>query len=514
MKKTIRFLTVVISMTLILMLLNFAVSAADSIIAISGDKQVNGKITVTVKVNAPKKMSGDSFQLQYNSDVLKFESGPSSSSGGAGIVKVFDYFVDNPQSSKSYAFTFTGIASGSSQLILSDCRWVLGDDAVEKSFQASSATVVVADAAKSSNANLKSLSLSNGTLSPKFSAGTVNYNATVPYSVSDSKVYATAADSAANVEVSGTSALKVGQNSRVITVTAPSGAQKKYTVTITRLEENASSEEAPVSSVEEPTDNPLDVNVDGTKYTLATDISSATLPNGFAAAETEYNGNKVAVAENTNADFKIYYLKSADSETLIPYLLSDGGDGFEIMKYTVIGSNTYIFMNIPEGYTVSDSYRSTDVDIAGFNVKCYAADGDGMSDFYYTYCFFNNGYRVYKYDYNEGTLQRAPEFSLTELAGTAKSGGLVSRFNILPRNGKVIVIGLLAAVIGAVALLVLIIVKLASSNKDYGYDDELDEYDDGSMFSEDFDDVRVTDTAEKYEASTDETLNYTDDSEE
>lgn len=84
---------------------------------------------------------------------------------------------------------------------------------------------------------LKSLTVSNATISPAFSAGTVSYSATVPFSVSKLDVKAEANDSKAKVSISSPN-LSVGSNNAVtVTVTAENGTKKTYTIKVTRQQD-------------------------------------------------------------------------------------------------------------------------------------------------------------------------------------------------------------------------------------------------------------------------------------
>ncbi|WP_200868594.1 Ig-like domain-containing protein [Paenibacillus sp. FSL H8-0457] len=99
------------------------------------------------------------------------------------------------------------------------------------------------------SADLSSVTLSNGTLSPVFASGTEVYTSSVPNSVSSLTVTATALDSRATMTVNGnlvisgqTSSnilLNVGSNTIVIVVTASDQSTRTYTITVTR--ENSSS---------------------------------------------------------------------------------------------------------------------------------------------------------------------------------------------------------------------------------------------------------------------------------
>jgi mannan endo-1,4-beta-mannosidase len=86
------------------------------------------------------------------------------------------------------------------------------------------------------NADLSALTVDGGTLSPAFDAATTAYTVSVPNSVKTVTVSGTAADS--NATVSGIvtlSELVAGTpQTATITVTAPSGATKVYTVEVTR----------------------------------------------------------------------------------------------------------------------------------------------------------------------------------------------------------------------------------------------------------------------------------------
>ena len=466
-KSFIKIITILAAVSVAVSCLIFTASAAGTTISFSSSKpSVNDSVTVTVTVNAEGNMYGTEFSVNYNPDVLRFESGENAT-GGAGVVKVV-YSVSG-KTKQSCPLKFTAIASGSCTVSVDNAMYASDK---EIPLTGSSATLAVTDAAKSDNANLKSLSLSAGTLSPKFSASKTSYTAKVAKNVTECKIFAAAADRGAKVEVSGTSALNEGKNVRTVTVTAPGGAQKVYTITITR-----SDEEPEESSQTEP--QPNETVIDGMPFTVPV---SYTHLRGY---------------------YTVYYLKGAD-DSCVPYLLSEDGKTFEKLKYAVFGNNTYIFADVPDGYKAPSGYYETTVDIGGFNIKAFAvtntetgasgglnvsaADAD-YSDFYYVYCFFNGNFSMYRYDSAENVLQRAPEFKLIKEELETKPGGFGSRFASLSANAKVMVIGLVVALIAAAVLVVLLVLKLVK-----GKESEND-----IAFTSDFDEVAVSDGAEKYE---------------
>lgn len=86
---------------------------------------------------------------------------------------------------------------------------------------------------KSSNANLSNLGIKPNDFSG-FKASVTSYNVTVPESVEEISIYATAQDSKATVSGTGNKKLETGKNTVTVTVTAEDGTKKTYTINITR----------------------------------------------------------------------------------------------------------------------------------------------------------------------------------------------------------------------------------------------------------------------------------------
>ena len=115
----------------------------------------------------------------------------------------------------------------------------------------------------SSDATLKSLKVSSGTLSPTFASGTTSYTLTVPYSVTSLTVTPTVNNSEAKASVTGNTSLVVGTNTVSIVVTAGDGTKKTYTITVTRSK-------------------------DTTNTLKSLSLSSCTLSPTFASSTTSY----------------------------------------------------------------------------------------------------------------------------------------------------------------------------------------------------------------------------------
>jgi hypothetical protein len=95
--------------------------------------------------------------------------------------------------------------------------------------------------APSSDATLKSLTISPGALSLYFTPGVTSYTANVANSVPSVSVSATPTDANARVSVTGATSLQVGANTITVTVTAEDGvATQTYTIVVTRAAADSS----------------------------------------------------------------------------------------------------------------------------------------------------------------------------------------------------------------------------------------------------------------------------------
>lgn len=88
--------------------------------------------------------------------------------------------------------------------------------------------------AKSSDATLKSLTSTNGLISPTFTKGNKDYTLTVPNEVENATINAVSEDSNATVVINGVTNLTVGTNPATVVVTAEDGTVETYNIVITR----------------------------------------------------------------------------------------------------------------------------------------------------------------------------------------------------------------------------------------------------------------------------------------
>ena len=469
-KKT---LALIVSAIIICSCMVFNVSAASATIAFSSNSpKVGETVTVSVTVQGTEAMYSTDFNVSYNPNVLRFESGDSAN-GGAGSIKIAGLPAGNAK--QTYNLKFTAIAAGSSPISASGGAYYMEtDDAIS-----GSATINVSDVTKSSNANLSALRVSAGSISPRFSQNVTEYTVNVKKNVTECKVYGTTADKDATISITGSAQLKIGENKRVLTVTAPSGAQKSYTITIIRSDVDEPEEESDTSSTAE-VPSALETIIGGASFVVLKDISSVELPVGFNVTKRLYNNEEITVAIDDKENYELFYLKSADGEEIAPYTYDENKNSFKRVQIITQGSNSYIVAEIPDNLTVPKDYTAKSVKIQEMNISAYKSEDEALKDMYYIYCYFGGEYNMYRYDTVENVLQRSPEFKLISAERQTQTSNIefLNRFNKLSANAKTIVVCLCVAFVGIVALVVLAIIKLVRHGRfvDFDLDEETEDF--------------------------------------
>ncbi len=302
------FLATVLCFSLLLGFVSLGTVKAAGEISVSGpgSATVGSTVSVSVTVGGGGPFSSFDGSFSYDSSLLSLQS---ISSGNYTKVNFdssgnnfLEYNATIPNGTLIVTATFNCIAAGSAKV--SSSLSGLGDiNGNELGGSSASTTIKIsAPTPKSDNANLSSLQISPGSLSPKFSTGTQNYSATV--SQSQMTVSATAEDGKASVALNGVqNNLKVGANTVKVTVTAESGATKTYTINVTR---NSSPSESTTATSEsgENTPTPAETSTEATatlpqltlgnqNWQIMTPGDGDTIPEGFVLGTASYSGQSI-----------------------------------------------------------------------------------------------------------------------------------------------------------------------------------------------------------------------------
>lgn len=478
-----------IVVSLMISVFTFISSAAGTVIGFSNKSiGVGETLTVTLTFDAGEQFYAINAVINYDNNILEYKSG-TAAEGGAGILKLAE--ATSGETKISYSLSFVAKATGSAKVSVTDCFYSAGEG--DKPIQGASATVSVKDASLSSNARLKSLSVSAGKLSPKFTASRTSYTVSVKNSISECKIYATAADPNAKVDISENSPLEVGVNNRTITVTAPDGTTNIYKIAITRRETDDPDE--PVDENETPENQTINTTVNDINYTVSTDLSTAPIFKGFSLSEAVINNVTVPVSVDENSYFKLFYLKSETSDALIPHTYDEETETFTEVNYFTQGEINYIFADIPENYKLPSGFYPTNLELAGKTIECFGNSNGIANDFYYIYCFYDNKFEFYRYDSEQNVLQRYPEISLVKEKDETISNDVVeeeeqdfiSKFKNLTTNSKIVLFGFAVVIIFVILLLILIIVKIVTKKREY--QDEKDMF----FSNDEFDNIKFDD---------------------
>ena len=234
-------------------------------IAANGFTNGFGSMTFTVKFDASKFSFVSSKSLQGTSLV--------SNSNGQILVTIES--ADGQTSINNgniYQIVLkSNDSSGTSNVVVSssDCFMIDGATAINVSGSTKTLTHYV----PSTNNNLKSLSVSGCTLSPKFNTNTTSYTC-ADTTASSVSITASATDSTASVSGTGKKNLNVGDNKLTVTVTSESGSKKYYYINIKRIDNRNGDNTLSSLTIE---NHPIDFNANTTIYNLNVSESVSTI---------------------------------------------------------------------------------------------------------------------------------------------------------------------------------------------------------------------------------------------
>jgi hypothetical protein len=343
-----KFLSVFISILIFASLFTISSSAAGTTIAFSSNTiTIGDKVTVTITVDPGVAMYAVGYKLVYDSEKLSYP-------GSAGVITEVESPTGETKFIKQY--TFTTLKVGTASIKVQECGYA-GIDLVDKSFNDASAILTIKDVALPANANLSSLSLSAGALSPNFTSARTNYTASVPFETDKITLYAKTSDAKAKVNISSNPTnLNVGANTIKVTVTAQNGSQKIYTVVVTRREQGATSEPPVTSTPDTTPTNPFETVISGKNYEIVTTLPETATLQGFTSTTVEYNGAQVPVLRDKDNVYTVYYLREQGTTEAAPYLYNSELETFEVLKYQIFNNRLYIFSDFPSDVTMPSDY--------------------------------------------------------------------------------------------------------------------------------------------------------------
>lgn len=532
-KKLSRFFA--IALLLILIIRPSSVVKAENISLSISASTVNVGDTVTATVSCPV---GYSVIVSVNSD-----NGSVLSGGGLDQVATIGEIAGQPQ---NMSFKFSAVGAGTCSITVSVLDTVNGDGTTIDNFGGASAAVTVnntaqqptdtnggntgsntgsdtdgttdgsstAQTTQSSDNTLKSIVLSNGSLSPAFSPKTKNYTATVDNSVTSLSISATPTDQTAKVtSVSGNDNLQVGENTITITVKAENGVTAKYTIVVTRRDatdpENSEAQEEKKS-----------YEINGSNWGISTEITEEEVLQDFTLSSILIDNLEYPCLSFNNGSLDLIKMVSEDGLNT-GFFVYDKDQGAIYPFAKISGEEHYVIILMPDAADVPSGYAEVTLAIEGkADVTAYQKADDEL---YLIYCINDRGEKGwYQYDPVEETYIRyvAPVETVEQVVETQNPDTALQAEVANLKLERTIIL----AVCGIILVILLIIIialaiRVANSRKDVlreleeeDSEDELDEelFKEADQQEQDDEiiaaktDVAKTDVAENVAAETDD----------
>ena len=295
--------------------------AANASLSVSGGGTYTKGSTVTINYTySASSIGGGTSSVTYDSSVLEYVScsGGIAPGSAAGVFSV-QIGDGNDHKSISVSLTFKAIGAGSSTVSISTSD-LIDYDGNPLDFPSSSTNVTVTnpEPTVSSNANLSSLYVSAGSLSPAFSAGRTSYTVYVDNDETVCLISAEPQDSDATIDVTGSKNLIIGRNVRSVIVTAPSGKTKTYTITIYREDGESNGDEKDDPSKPEDEDEKdvveeIVTTIGKEEYIIQEDIKSEDVPEDFRLVVGKYEGKDIPLIKDNDLKYTLALLKHKES---------------------------------------------------------------------------------------------------------------------------------------------------------------------------------------------------------
>lgn len=234
---------------------------------------------------------------------------------------------------------------------------------------------------------LSSLSVSSGTLSPKFSSSQTTYTVNLTSDVESLDIKATATDSKAKVSGTGTKALKIGTQAFEIVCTAENGSKKSYTI-------NVNVEEKPT----------VFTQFGDKKLGVLKQLSGVKAPEGYKGTTIQLEGQDVNAWVNEAGTMTLVYLMDEDGNKNF-YVVEDGKISGQYQVITVL-SKQYTLLSIPESMKEQDNLVSSKVKIGDVEIEGWKFEDKKLNNYSVVYLMNDAGKKsLYVYEGTEGTLQ-------------------------------------------------------------------------------------------------------------
>lgn len=321
-KQMIRSLVIACMMSVLVPAYMLVAYAANARISFSDPTVTVGEeVSVTMKFSST---SGDVLgntdtMLSYDSTMLDYINETENASGGAGSIRVWSGAEGKTE--VSTVLRFKALQAGTTKIEISTWEAYDNDGSMVTMDREGTSTVTISPLATSStDATLKTLKISPGTLTPAFTPTVENYTTTVGLDTDRLAISAEVNNSGARVVIEGGAELQEGENTVVCRVTAEDGeSTKNYTITVNKVEGGEN-----ITGGEGETANPADTanvlaELKGYENTISIiePEEGVSLPEGFKESSVSIGDTRVTGwvwAAEESPQYCIFYAVNAAGE--------------------------------------------------------------------------------------------------------------------------------------------------------------------------------------------------------
>ena len=244
---------------------------------------------------------------------------------------------------------------------------------------------------RSTNNNLASLSVSDGTLSPEFDAGTTSYTVDV-LDIETITIDASVVDSKASVSGTGEQTLELGENTFAIVVKAENQSTKTYTLDVTLKQS--------------PT---VFATYNSGELGFVKDVSEVAVPDGFEEGVITVSGEEVPVWTNNALGVSIVYL--SDAEGTEDFYIYEDGIKSAFRPLGLLGRNIYV-MDIPKEEQTREGMKFQEIVIEENTLMAWGFEDKGLADYYVIHVMNDTGKMVdYLYCKSDNSMILAPSIA-------------------------------------------------------------------------------------------------------
>lgn len=240
---------------------------------------------------------------------------------------------------------------------------------------------------RSKNNNLKSLTINQGTLDPKFSANTTKYSVSLAADVTELSIEAKADDGKAKVSGTGKHTLKAGKNEIKVVCTSEYGTKKEYVI---------------VAMVDEKPLVYLDYN--GSQLGVVRNFDDVKAPDGFkeTTVKVEDKETKAWVNEEINKTI-IYLMNDANEKNFYVY---EDGKVLTVLKPVTLSGLKLFIIDIEQSLQKRESMKYTEVEVDGQKLNGWIFSEKSFENYVLIYAMDSKGeMKYYQYEKTSQTLQ-------------------------------------------------------------------------------------------------------------